>query len=227
MHASEAAAPHHHSRHDPVKSSANGSQTESQDATPQFHVPASAISSPVLPDTNAGNVAPADTTHENITSNSRHLPSYGSRETTNASAVGSKLERDQHCIDSDKFGIGDHLEVPITPKRRHDSFHKSPVSNNGDGDCDGDGDDDSLLELLTPLDPGSRPLSRNQGTRADSGSLDWTSHNQWQTGTTPSSSFLNEAWTTVGAIEPSDSDEPKYDEVKPIVSVSAAQSFQH
>ncbi|KAL1795665.1 hypothetical protein ACET3X_005889 [Alternaria dauci] len=216
MHASEVAAPHHHPRHDPVKSLTNNGQAELQNAPPQFHVPASVISSPVLPDTSARNVASADTTHEKFTSNSRHLRSSGSTETSNAFAVGPKLGWRQQCIDSDKFGIGDHLKIPITPKPRHDSFHKP--SESSDGDDDGDGDEDSILELWTPIDLESRPLSCSQGIRRGSGSPDWISPNQWRTGTTVSSPSLDEAWTTAGADEPSDFDEPKYDEVKPIAT---------
>lgn len=223
MHVSEAAVPLHHSRNDPVKTSATDGQAESQNATPQFHVPASVISSPALPDTIALNVASADTTHQDVTSNNGHLRPYDFGETSNTFATGSKPAQAQHCTNGDNFGIGGHLRVPSTPKHRHDSFHKSSISSDGEGD----GDDDSLSEPWTPPDPGSRPLSRSQGIKASLGSLDWTSPTQWPTGTGLSSSSLVESWTTAGAIELSDSDEPNYDEVKPIVSLSTAQCFQH
>jgi hypothetical protein len=215
MHPFEAEASLNHSRSRPVRDSEDDNLTSPPRVTPRSQLHTSVDLSSVLSDAIESSPAVVNTAHCNATSTSIHVQpsSYGwTPARTKSESDSANTNRCTNCGDN---STNAYLGIPSTPRRRRDSFLRSP------GSSDGGRDHDSFHGKLTPASSESGTDYQKEEAVALSNFHDWTLSSAWridrELGPIVSSPSIEE-WTTAGADDAEDSDEPEYDEVKSIVS---------
>jgi hypothetical protein len=215
MHSFDAEASLSHLRSLPVRNSADDNLTSPPRATPRSQPRASVDLNSTLSDAINPSSAVVDTTHGNPTSTSIHVQSFSYAWTTARTIIESESAKTNRCTNCGDSNANSHLGVPSTPSRRRDSFLRSP------GSSDGGREYDSFHGKLTPASSESGTDFPKEEIAALAKLQDWSLSSPWSSdrgyGPVLSSPSIEE-WTTAGADEAEDSDEPEYDEVKSVVS---------